>query len=475
MGSKTGIWTPTVALDLSRDNRVGDGGFFPTQSLIVGQKVTAGTAENGSIHKVSSLSEVEQLCGKGSQLYDLMKSYFSYTSTQPVYIGVLDDADTATKYSNSFTLTVTDPEAGVLGIRVNDEKYTVAVTDADTATTLGDRIVAALEDAAHYYEVTNALGVVKFECRNGGLAVGGVDVRFSPDSEDTPPTGVTVADGVVVAGTIDPDVDDVLMNVGDTYFINMWGPYADTASLQKFIDKLNTLGDKYNAADSIYHTIVRGTASTIRAKAQALRSIRFALHCIEGMKQSVNNYLGTSAREVTTSIAKDVNKPLHNLRLRGVRVWSDGLEWSERNSLAGDGVATINPETGELEAPVTCYVATDDERRWENIFALSYMRRSFRDHITGMYGQAVIITRPGATISPSKKVITLATARVSAISWYADQVRAAHAQDEQRFADELLVSLADSDTIEWFLPVTLVVPFVVGDGLISYRQISEEE
>lgn len=473
MASTTGIYTPFFSLKLTRDAaRSAEGEELPVQPLFIGQKVAAGSASNGTIHEVVKLADVEELAGKGSHIYAVMASYFKRRSTTRAFIGVLDDAGGATKGSRDFTVAGAPTENGTLYFRLNGEKFGIPVVTTDDVTAIAAKIVAEVGVSAttgRRVTATNVAGVVTFEASNGGAGVGTIELGYNTDATDEPVPGLTITVGAQTAGTGDPDIDDVIANIGDAHFYQWLSPYADSVSIGKAEAALDILGDQYNARDGIYVTFDSDTVSNLKALAAGSASKYTAIVDVYGWQSDRYSIAGVLGREVAISVKADVNLPLHNLVLPDLVGPSSGNErvWEDRNSLAQDGVAGLDPDKLTLESPVTTWTEFSEERRWENIYNLSSLRISFKNRILTRYPRAKL-KKGDETVDVDQQLMTPTIGRAEAISWYSEKILRAQVEDLQYFVDNLTVEVTDVDTITWQLPCTLVGQFVVGTGDLNY-------
>jgi hypothetical protein len=54
------------------------------------------------------------------------------------------------------------------------------------------------------------------------------------------------------------------------------------------------------------------------------------------------------------------------------------------------------------------------------------------------------------------------------MAWYSEKIYQGRVEGEEDFARDAYVTLADVDTLDFYLPVSLVGQFVVGTGTLSY-------
>lgn len=440
--------------------------------LFIGQSLSTGTAVNGTILEVFSLSDVATYAGKGSHLYAQMKTYFENRSSTRAFIGILDDP-TGTAAKRTITIGSAPTESGTLSFRINGELFSVTVLTTDTVTSIAENVAleigSAVSETGREYSATSALGVVTITSSNVGEAVGVINVSVMEDVTDTPIEGISYTVSSLTEGAGAPDVQDVFDNIGDFHYYLMLSPYSDSSNVSAAKLLLNTLGDEYNARDGQYVTTVNDTVTNLVTLATTTASKYVSFIDTYGWEDSPAKILGTLGREVSISVKADVNKPLHNLVLpvRFGPYQGNERVWSDRNTLAKFGIAGLDPEKISIESPVTTYTETSEERRWENMFNLASLRISFKNRILSTFPRAKLKVGD-ELVAPGISIITIPLAEGVASQWYSEKVFLAQTEDQSYFDENLVVAVSDVDTLTWTLPVTLVGQYVVGNGTLDY-------
>ena len=145
----------------------------------------------------------------------------------------------------------------------------------------------------------------------------------------------------------------------------------------------------------------------------------------------------------------------------------DERVWADRNDMAKYGVFGLDPDKITIETPVTTYIETDEERRWENIFNLASLRISFKDRILTKYPRAKLKVGD-ETVDPDQVIINPTIGAGEAVQWYGEKIRRAQVENMPYFVENLSVDVTDVDTLTWYLPITLVGQFVVSTGSLNY-------
>ena len=120
--------------------------YTPTntsQSLLIGQKLESGTAEEGVPVTVSTVAMAKKLFGRGSMLARMVDVYRTVDSFGQLVCIPLADGQSAGAAAGKVEITGTALEAGTLSFYIGGERLQVAVKEGDT----GAQIAIALSDS----------------------------------------------------------------------------------------------------------------------------------------------------------------------------------------------------------------------------------------------------------------------------------------------------------------------------------------
>jgi hypothetical protein len=199
--------------------------------LLVGQQTSVATAtEKTLISNLQSIAQVETLFGKRSELAGMYRAFRAINSETQVDAISLDD-NSGTAATGVVAFVVTTAEAGSLTIAVGSRKqhsYTVDIVATDTATTIGDKLVALVTaDTEAPFTANNVTGTVTFTHSQEGTI--GNDILL--DVQGTV-GGVTVTLTAFASGATDPTVTGLYSVIGQTRYQNIVAPdYAQSETL----------------------------------------------------------------------------------------------------------------------------------------------------------------------------------------------------------------------------------------------------
>lgn len=180
---------PFVGVDFDASQAQSGPAVLPIKMLVYGQRLSTGTVAAETPFLAFSAAEVATKAGAGSMLHRMAIYIFKNNIVVPVTFVGLDDA-TGTQATYAFTISGPATASGTFTCKIAGESYAVSVANADTATEIGDALVALINaDLNLQCTAANVTGTVTLTCRNDGVIAGDLDVRFVTDLF---PTGVSV-------------------------------------------------------------------------------------------------------------------------------------------------------------------------------------------------------------------------------------------------------------------------------------------
>jgi phage tail sheath gpL-like len=197
------ISQPDITLNIVPAQR--DVGNTAHRVLLIGQKVSGGTASSGVITTdVGNDNEADTLFGATSHLASMVRQFRRINPITPLDCIAYSDAS-GTNATGEIELTGTATAAGTILLTLGsnyDEKYSIAVAVGDTATEVGDAIDTAVAAATKsQFTTSNTTGTVTITHVHDGtignnlpLAVSGV------------PAGLTATLTGMASGATDPTI-----------------------------------------------------------------------------------------------------------------------------------------------------------------------------------------------------------------------------------------------------------------------------
>lgn len=358
-------------------------GAVSRPTLIVGQKVTSGTATaNALIRITGGAAQAQTLGGVGSQFARAVAAYIANDPLADIY-GICLADNGSTKAEGTLTITGTATETRPISLYIAGQLLTIPVTSGEAATTVGARLEALLgvNEAAAVtlgspYPVTaaNTGGAVVLTARNAGTMGNRIDIRINYLGEPnealpagiaitelpagtrykflnaltTPTTGATdPVHTTPIANTINRRFGAIVLANNDATALTAWkAELADTTS-GRWGPIRQQYGKLYCADVSTYADLSgSGFATSIKNDPHAAGA------AIVASPTPPWEIAGAYAGRCMARYRNDPARPCNYLTLIGVKApHADNLSsWTEREVLMGLGISVLgSTDSGEVQ------------------------------------------------------------------------------------------------------------------------------
>lgn len=475
---------PFVAAEFDSSRAQQGAALLPYRALIIGQKLTTGTAPSNAIQKVTSADQVASLAGRGSMLHRQALKFFANNRFTETWIGVLDDA--AAGVAATATITVTGPAtaAGTISLYVAGDLVQVAVGNGDAATAIATAIAAAINANADLpATATAALAVVTVTHRHKGPVGNDTDLRANYQDGEKLPAGVGLTFVAMASGATNPVLTSLIAALGDAWFQVWANPYTDAASLTAIETELASRFGPMRMIDGVAIASAGGTQATLGTLGMTRNS---PSSCI--VSQPGKNPL-TPPCEFAAAVAgviafyanSDPARPLQTLTIAGVKAPAEGDRFTlqDRNLSLYDGIGTTKVGSGgdvQIERIVTTYrtnaAGTADTAYLDatTMLTLLYLRYSFRNQILGRYPRHKLAD-DGTRFGAGQAVITPKLGKAEAVAWFHDMEDLGLVENFDQFQTDLVVARnsQDPNRLDFLLPPNIINGFIVGAANIQFR------
>jgi len=450
--------TPGVYAEISN---VRAGYFLPAaRALIIGQSINSVT-ETPVI--VPSADWAKSTFGAGSQLARLVTIFRANNPDTELFVLPLNDAVGSAAATATVTITGPATANGTIALYVGGDLVNVPVISGDTATAIGDSLVAALTANPEYLvSGSNASGVVTLTAKNKGTVANYTPIVLNYRgvlSNEKIPSGVTVtlSSSTLTGGATDPLLSTKLSAIGSQPFDAFVHPYADTTNIAAFTAFLNDSSGRWSptvALDGHAFTARPGTLSALQTVGQSLNDQHQTLIGYEvGVPDPSIDVLAAYAGQAIRSLAIDSARPLQTLPLIGVNAPVESARFSQqnRNSLLYSGVATVQYLSGSpaIERSVTTYQKNSfgqsdpSELDIETLFTLSYIKKSATYRLTQKFPRSKLAAN-GTKFGQGQAIVTPNDVRAELCAWYGELEELGLVQNLEGFKQNTIVEL-DND------------------------------
>ena len=209
----------------------------PQKVLFVGQMVAAGSATGGNLYENIQDNSEDTLFGAASQLAGMIRAARKLNPVTRFDAIPLDDNGSGVAATGTIAFTGTITTAGTISITIGSEldyTFDLAVSVGDTATVIGDALVAAITaNLDTPFTASNTTGTVTITAANDGTLGNFIGLVY--DLGDS--VGVTCALTAMASGATDPTLTGVFDVVGNNRYQGIVWPYfADTSEVRSFLD-----------------------------------------------------------------------------------------------------------------------------------------------------------------------------------------------------------------------------------------------
>lgn len=471
------------------------GGGDNPKSLLVGQKLSGGTATANQPVLVSSAALAETLFGWGSELH---RMYLAYVRQDPAgEVWALPIAD-ASGTNATLTLTITGPatENGTIPLYLAGRLVSVPVTNGDSAATIVTAMVAAVTDSLEPLGVTAADGTgdtVVITHVHDGTCGNSYDVRacyLGPAAGERLPAGVGITAGgnsivstpaVLASGATDPSHTTAITNMGDEPFdfvaIGLPTATVIAAFEAELLDRWSALKQVYSLA----FTALRDTSGDLltfggnrNSPYVSILGYDLAPSCDAEMAAA---YAGACARELKA----DPARPLQTVALEGVlppRI-GDVFTATVRNNLLYSGISVAHRAGGayRITAAVSTYQqnaggnADDSYLYVETLATLRYVLRYLKSRIESKYPRHKL-ANDGTRFGAGQAIVTPSIVRGEMVAAYLDLQELGLVENVDAFVENLVVerNATNPNRLDVLYPPDLVNGLRMFALLLQFRQ-----
>jgi len=288
----TKIMQPKVTVNIAPSSAAAEN--TAQKILFIGQ-MTTGTATAGAlVENVANGGAEDALFGAKSMIATLIRANKIRNQQVQVDAIALADVGTGVDATGALTVTGTATEAGTVVVVAGSErnhKYSVAIASGDTATVVGEAIVAAIaEDTKAPVNGVNTLGAVEVTAVNAGTYGNSIPLELRSTV-----AGLTFAVTGMTSGANDPTLTGIFDVIGNARYQAVVWPYPNLTS-----EVRDLLDPRFNAdgqvLDGVAFTAINDTAGNLSTLASALNSQSLVI--IGGKQESEAAYKGGDVVEI---------------------------------------------------------------------------------------------------------------------------------------------------------------------------------
>jgi len=464
-------------------------GYFQQQNrtLIVGQKLSGGSATANVPVFCSSQDQARDLGGVGSMLERMVGAYRANDPFGELW--VLPLADNGAGVAATGTVAITGPAtaAGTINLYIAGQRVQIAVASGDTATDIGEAIEAAVNaDSNLPVTASDTTGTVTLTAKHKGLVSNDIQIavnyRGALGGELTP-AGVGITITAMASGATNPTLTTAIANLGDETFDYVIHPYTDTTSLDAWEAYFNDTVGNWSYAKQLYggaFSARRDTVGNLQTFGAARNDQHHSTLGFNASPTPCYEVAAMYGAQCAKSLSIDPARPLQTLPLLGMLPppIQSRFSLTERNTLLFNGVATTYVEGGvvRIERAVTSY----RENVWgqadpsyldvETLFTLAYVLRRLRYAITQKFPRHKL-ANDGTRFGDGQAIVTPKIIRAELLASYAELETLGLVENRAAFEENLLVErdATDPNRVNVLYPPDLVNQLRIFAVLAQFR------
>lgn len=451
------------------------------KTLLIGLRTTGGSVAELILKTLTSADKAAEYFGNGSMLHRMAISYFANNKITETFAIALDDSATGVPATGTFTITGPATADGVMVFYIAGTRIPITVTDTDTETVIGDALEAAVTaDVTLPVGASNAAGTVTITAKNDGESGNDIDLRTNYYANEIYPAGTGNTTIGMASGANNPDIQDVIDVLGDTWYNIFICPLNDATNMGLIETELADRFAYTRMIDGLYITSKTGVIAAL----STYGNLRNSPHVVCMHSQLVATYIGDFVGAVGGNIALegeiDPARPFQTLELIGILPPADTERFTtaENDTLLFDGIATFFVDQSNktrIQRAITMYQTNDagaaDTAYLDanTLLTLMYLRYDFRTSIQTKYSRAKLAD-DGTNFGAGQQVITPKIGKAEAVAKFRQWEAQGLVENIDQFKTDLVCERSDSDPnrLNWILPPDLINQFRVGAVTIQF-------
>jgi len=485
-GIGTNLRVPFAYIEFDNSRAQQGPSVQPYKTLIMGQKISAGSATALQLSTVTSESQAIELYGVGSMLHLMIAKYLENDKITEIKAISIDDAGAAVVATGKVTIAAgSATKDGVLAFHIAGKKVSVAVSLGDNQ----DAAILALVNAINAntaLPVTAAVnGTNANECditaKNLGAVGNEIDIRKNYFEADKDVAGLAVTITAMASGATNPDVAAIIAALPEDQYNVIVNPWTDAANLAAMETELSDRFGALRQNDGVMFSAKLGSLGTL----QTLGNSRNSQHSsimgpASGAPNTSYEFAAAYAAQVAISGQADPARPFQTLPMKGILAPSDAESFllTERNLLLHDGIATAKNTSGDvvrIERAITTFqtnaagAADTSYLDVNTLLTLSFLRYDFRNTMLAKFPRAKL-ANDGTNFGPGQAIITPLVGRAVAVEKFRQWEDLGLVEGLEQFKTDLIVerNAQDPNRLDFLLPPDLINQMRVAAAQIQF-------
>lgn len=314
---------------------------FPAVAYLFVQKLATGSAEAARAYEITRPEDGTALFGAGSVGQQMVRAWKKANRTSRVFAIALADDGAGVKEVRTYTFSGSG--AGTVPIYIQGRRVRYKATSTMTPTQHAAAAVLAINaDPDMPVVATSAVAVMTLTAKHAGEVGKHIDVRFRKTVEDVLPGTLAIAPVVTTPGSGNPDVQDILDVIANTWVTDVVMAWDDAANLElvteDFAERFKAMGKK----DGHVYVGHRGTYGELGTKGALTNSPHLSPIGAKRAFQAPWEWAAVLGGVAMFQTTNDPARQLRSLVLTGLDAPDDAdcFTETERDLLLRQGIST---------------------------------------------------------------------------------------------------------------------------------------
>ena len=434
------------------------------RALLVGCMNQDGTALPDIPVAIGTQAQADDKFGEGSELALMFHAYFANNFANEVWGGPVSQSVGAAAATATITVATPPTEAGTIHLYIAGHHVPINVGMSDTAAEVATEIAAQINDDLNQPLPVSAEATASAVTLTATFeGVNGNDIRVEMDyygkvGGDYPVTGLVLTlppTGFLTGGVGTPDMDNLIIAMGESEFEYIAMPYTDSNSLLAWEEEMGFgdtgrwgwqrqhFGHVFSSKRGQYSDLV---TFGLTRNSGVISILAFEEPTPTPMFEMCAAYTAKAQR----ALSNDPARPLQTLQLNGTlpAKLHDRFNFIELNSLASSGLAIQKCWEGSATTQIAreqttyqlnLYGQGDDAYELVTTLAtLAKVLRNQRHAITTKYPRHKL-ANDGTRFGPGQAIVTPGIIKAELISQYRQDEWNGLVEDTRNFKRFLLV------------------------------------
>jgi len=485
------------------DNSMANTATTSYKSLLIGQKLSTGTAAADVPVFVSSVAKAKTLFGRGSELALAVEAYKAVDASGELW--VIPASVTGANASCSVTVAGLALASGAVSLYIGGKRVQVSVAQGATASTVATDLAAAInadsdlpvsaEVVAPEDEEESTSTSVDVTVTAKDAGVYGNDILLQSNylgtlNGEENVSGLTVTPGIMTGGTGSIDYTAALATVSAEAYQFIGIADADTTALDAVKVDMNDTSGRWSYARMQFghvFTAKRGEAETLMTFGNSRNDQHASVFGVEPNNPNPVWVIGASAlARASVFYRNDPARPLQTGVLVGLTVpnVADRFNFNDRQALLSNGIATLTVGGSNvmIERAITTYQRNsfgDADNSYldsATLYTIAYIIGALKTAITSKYARHKL-ANDGTRYGPGQAIVTPKVIKSELIAQYGKLEALGLVENAELFAKYLVVERNKNDVnrIDVLLPPDVVNQLRIFAMQVQFRLQFDEE